>query len=202
MILSDHKLLVDFRAAFKLHAAYQQAAIGLIGNGGLKRIPNAIDGLADAGGIFQPNRNNSPAHDVTVQYRKIDKFTVFHRDEAGTFGTSLADVPSLQVTGKDYMWPLMKHLGLMHMAKRPVVVPLVHEIIERAWRVVLMAAHATKPGVQDADVEGTGNRFRIRQRQIVGNIALSEALSVQGNVQLMELEGLRLPGPEDIHILR
>ena len=87
----------------------------------------------------------------------------------------------------------------MDMAKRPVVISLVHKVIERAWRVVLVAAHATKPRVQDADVENTGNRLWIGQREVVGNISLTKALPMQSNVQLIKLEGLGFASAEDAY---
>ena len=79
------------------------------------------------------------------------------------------------------MGPLMKHVGLMYVAKCPVIVILVHQVIERTRRVVLMAAHTTESRMEDTNIEIAGDGFWICQCQIGSDITLFETLPVKDN---------------------
>lgn len=89
----------------------------------------------------------------------------------------------------------------MHVAECPIVVSLVDKVVEGAGGIVLVAAQAAESGVQDADVESAGNRRRIGRGEVVGDVALPEALSVQDRAQPLDLEGFGPCGAEDVHVV-
>ena len=65
-----------------------------------------------------------------------------------------------------------------------------------------MARRATQRRVQDADIEHAGHGIGIAGHEVVGDIALSEALAVQRYLEFIENKGLSLAGREGIHIVR
>lgn len=65
---------------------------------------------------------------------------------------------ALQIAAEYDMRPLVKDSGLVHMRERPVVVTLVDQVFDGAWRIVRVSRHAAQAGVQDADVEVARNR--------------------------------------------
>jgi hypothetical protein len=108
-------------------------------------------------------------------------FVILHRDKIRALGACFADMPSLEVTGENHVGVLVENALLMNMTERPVIVTLGDEFIERTGCVIRMATHAADAGVQDANVESAVNRLRVRRDQIVGNVALPEALAVKRN---------------------
>ena len=59
------------------------------------------------------------------------------------------------------MRPLVEHFRPVNVAECPVVVALVDQVVRRTWRVVLMAADTAESRVENADVEGSADGFRI-----------------------------------------
>ena len=51
------------------------------------------------------------------------------------------------------------NLALMNMAKRPVIIALQDQIIDRARCINIMSFSAGKTGVEDANVDGALNRW-------------------------------------------
>ena len=182
---------MDLCAASELNATRQHPTVGESGDGILNSVADAIDGLADVCSVLHIDGHKGPTHNITVQGHKVHDFAAFDRDKGGALGAGLAYVASLQVPRKYDMGSLVEHLSLMHVAKCPIVVALVHQVIKRAWRIVLMATHATKSRVQDANVERTVDRVRISQCQIIGDIAFPETLPMENNIQIIYFEGLR-----------
>ena len=65
----------------------------------------------------------------------------------------------------------------MNVAERPVVVPTTHQVVDGAWRIVLVRAGAAR-GVQQADVEQSVDRIRVAERQVGLDRGYVEALPV------------------------
>ena len=161
-----------------------------------------VDGLAEARNVRRLDRYDRPPHDIAGYGRQLHDLAAFHRNQGSPLGSGLPYVAPLQVPGEDDVGSLMKHCGLMHVAQRPVVVALVDQIGEGARRVVVMAAHAAEPRVQDADVERSGDGLRISQGQIVDDGALPEALPVEDDAQIVDSRGFGSSRSEDMDVVR
>ena len=133
-----------------------------------------------------------PAHAINMERRNLLDLAVLDRNQRSAFRAAFADVAALQIAAEHDMRPLVEDSGLVHMRERPIVVALVDQVFDGAWRIVRVSRHAAQAGVQDADVEAAGNRRRIGRDQIVRDVALPEALAVQGNVEMRQPEGLSL----------
>ncbi len=83
-----------------------------------------------------------PADDIRLDGSKVGNLAILYGDKAGAFRTGLADMAALQVAAEDNVRVAVKHVTLMHMRERPIIVPLVDEIIEAARRVIGMTAYA------------------------------------------------------------
>lgn len=62
-----------------------------------------------------------------------------------------------------------------------------------------MAAHTPHSGVQNADIESAINRLWVREDEIVGNLALPEAMAMKRYAKLLDCKCLRLSGGEHFH---
>ena len=112
------------------------------------------------------------------------------------------DMPPLEIAGKDYVRILVKDLPGMDMTESPVVVSLANEFIESARGVVLVACHSAQCSMQDADIEHATYRIGIARHEVVGDVALPEALPVQRDIECFENESLRLAVREGLYIAR
>src|ERR1051325_9985401 len=98
---------------------------------------------------------------------------------------------ALQVAAENDMRILVQNAGLMHMRQRPIIVTLVHELIETARRVILVRSiHASEGGMQHADVEAAFERRGISRREIVCCRRHSEALAMQRDAAFFQLKRL------------
>jgi len=102
----------------------------------------------------------------------------------------------------EYMRMLVKDLSIMDMTESPIVVSLGDEFIEATRSIVLVARLAPQRRVQDSDIEHAGHGIGIAGHEVVGDIALPEALAVQRDLEFIENKGLSLAGREGIHIVR
>ncbi len=124
---------------------------------------------------------------------------VLDRYQVRALRAGFTNVSSLEIAGENHMRPFVKNVGLMDMAEGPIVIALGDKIIERTGGVVGVAAQAAEAGVQHANVERACSRFRVGEDQIVGHVALAgEALTVEGDAQFLQLEGLRFFGAENV----
>ena len=201
-IVRGQERLVDPRAPLQMDAARQQPAVGPLRDGAFDGVPDMVLRLGDAVDPRQIHRDHRPADHVAGQGHDLGDLSVFHADQAGALGAGFPHVPPLQVAGEHDVGPFREHLGLVHVAERPVVVSLVDQIGQGARGIVLVAAQAAEPGVQDADVESAGNRRRVGRGEVVGDVALPEALPVQDRAQPLDLEGFGPCGAEDLHVVR
>jgi len=108
---------------------------------------------------------------------------------------------SLEIPWEDHIRSLVQHAALMYVAKGPVVVALIHKVVERTRGVVDVASHSSETRMQDADVEHARDRVRVVGDQVVGNVALPEALTVERGADLLELECFRLSCRKRSHVL-
>src|SRR3569832_1504471 len=101
------------------------------------------------------------------------------------------------------MWRGGKDFCRMHVTQRPVVVAMVSKLLDGAGRVGRMAISGARAGrVQQADIEPSFGRRRIRQSQVLGNTALGKAATVDYSFQIFEMEGARLRAGEDVNVAR
>ncbi len=90
----------------------------------------------------------------------------------------------------------------MNMGQRPVVVSLVDQVLDGARRIIGMAPHAAQPGVQDTDIEATRRRGRISGDEVLGDIALPEALAVECNGIVLQQKRFRPPCRKHTNVRR
>ena len=163
----------------------------------------ALDGLLDrsrtrsmASAVARTvhrHRQMDPAHAINMERRDLLDLAVLDRNKRSAFRAAFPDVPALQIAAEDNMRPLVENGGLMHMRERPIVVALVDQVLDGAWRIIRVSLHPAQAGVQDADIEAAGNRRRISGDKIVRDVALPEALAVQGTLRSgsSKVSGLR-----------
>ena len=84
------------------------------------------------------------------------------------------------------MRSFVKHGGMMHVPKSPVVIALSHKVIESTGSVVGVASPPAETRMQDTDVEHPPHRFRVSRDQIAGDIPLPETLTVERDADLLE----------------
>ena len=137
-----------------------------------------------------------------MQRREFRNLPILDRHEVGALGAGLPDMPALEITREYDMRMLVKDLSIMDMTESPIVVSLGNEFIDGTRSIVLVARRATQRRVQDADIEHAGLGIGIAGHEVVGDIALSEALAVQRDLEFIENKGLSLAGREGIHIVR
>ena len=91
------------------------------------------------------------------------------------------------------MGVLVEDRPLVDVAQRPVIVAFGDKVIDRAGRIVRVISHAAHTGVENADIEYIVNGLRIRGGEVVGDIALPEALTVKRDISSssMNVSGLR-----------
>ncbi len=186
------KMIMDFGTASQLDTAGEQPAIGTVVDRLLDSLPHVLQCLSIAVTAIDVDLEMCPADDIGVQRTEFDDFTILDRDEVRALGASFADMPSLKVSGENHMGILMENNPVMNVTERPIIVALGDEVIECAGCVVRMAAHAAHAGVENADVEDAIDRLRIRGGEIVGNIALPEALAMKRNAKFLKHECLGL----------
>ena len=116
-----------------------------------------------------------------MKRRNLLDLAVLDRDKRCAFRTAFADVPALKIAAEGDMRPLVQDGGLVHMRERPIVVALVDQVLDGARRIVGVAAHAAQTGVKDTDVEAASHGRRISGDEVVRDVALPEALAVQGD---------------------
>src|SRR5208283_4994758 len=114
-------------------------------------------------------------------------------DEDRAFFPTFAYAASLKVAGVDDPRIARDDLEGVHMAERPVVVPLCGEFGGRAGRVVLVARTAAGR-MQNPDVEPAGDRFGVIERVVFGDLASRKAAAVERDAQFLEPVRLRSPG--------
>jgi hypothetical protein len=132
---------------------------------------------------------------------QADDFAVVYGDHHGPLWPGLAGMPSLQITGVDHEWPLVQDVGPVHVAKRPVLVAVVDELLERAVRIFRVWAFPPLAGrMQHADVEQAVDRERVVPGDVVGEFGLREATPMDGDADIGEPHGFGPFGRENFDI--
>jgi hypothetical protein len=93
---------------------------------------------------------------------------------------------ALEVAGKDDMGIRMELLVSVDVTKRPVLVALADQIIERAWGVRIVAWAAIAGGVQNADIEPAGPRRRIGRSVVFGYCTVWEAAAMKSCLEVVK----------------
>ena len=125
--------------AGQLNAASEEPTVCILRYGVFDRCAHAVDRLSHSRASINGKSQSSPAHDIARNGNRLDQFTILDGEQERTLGARFANVASLEVTGEDYVRPLVKNGRLMYMAESPVIVSLVDQVIERAWRIVGVA---------------------------------------------------------------
>lgn len=160
----------------------------------LNRLPHALQCLGITVTASDANLKMRPTDDIGVQHTRFDDFAILNRDEICALGACFADMASLKVSRENHMGVLMENNSVMNMTERPIIVTLGDKVIDRAGCVVRMAVHATHAGVENADVEDAIIWLWVCGGEIVGNVALPEALAVKCNAKFLKpkVSGLRV----------
>ena len=195
------KMIMDFGTAGQLDAASEQPAIGAVIDRLLDGFPHALQCFGIAVTAIDANLEMCPADDIGVERTKFDDFTLLDGDEIRALGACFADMPSLKVSGENHMGILVENNAVMNVTERPIIVALGHEVIERTGCIVRMAVHAAHAGVQNADIEDAVDRLWVRGGEVVGNIALPEALAMKCNAKFLKYKRLRLASGKHIDAL-
>ena len=136
---------MDVGLAGQFNAACEEPAVCILRNGVFDRLAHAVHRLSHSGTSIKGNSQSRPTYDVARNGTRLDKFTILDGKQVRTLGARFANVAPLEVAGEDYVRPLMKNGRLMHMAKGPVIVSLVDQVIERAGSIVGMAPIPPSP---------------------------------------------------------
>lgn len=112
-----------------------------------------------------------------------------HRDQNAALGTGLADMPALDVAGKNNPRITRQNLALVDMAQGPVVVPVPAQGRQGAGSIGFVAGASAQAGVQKTDVEQARNRVGIAPTQILGHGPGGEALAMDGHAQVVQDTG-------------
>ena len=86
----------------------------------------------------------------------------------------------------------------MNMAERPIVISFRDELFDGAGCVIFMTAHAAKARMEDANIKSARYGFGVGGNEIVANIALAEAETVQRNAMLGNMR-IALAGGKDLY---
>src|SRR5205823_597250 len=122
--------------------------------------------------------------------------------QLAAFFALLLAMATLDISRVDDIWITTQNLPVVDVAQRPILIALVLERLQRAWRIVRVLGSAGQIGMQHADIEPMWNSGRITCRQIFGDLRSGEALTVKGNFQGLDAEGLRLVGFENVDVRR
>ena len=95
--------------------------------------------------------------------------------------TGFAGVTSLDTSGKYHGRIEGGDFELVNMPQRPVVIAPGLEILQCAGRIGFVAFAAGQAGVQQTDVEISGDGFRVAEGEVVHDGRGREALAVDGN---------------------
>jgi hypothetical protein len=86
----------------------------------------------------------------------------------------------------------VQYLEGMDMAKCPILIATLDEFFERAGSVVVVSGTIVTGGVEDADIEPAGSGSWIPGSEICRDCPGREALPVQNDLEIGELETLNL----------
>ena len=123
------------------------------------------------------------------------------RDQARPLGASFANVTPLQVTREHDVRSVRDHLALVHVAQRPVVIPLTDEGLEATRGVVLVPFAPPERRMQKADVERAAHRCGVRAREIGGDRFGRKTLPMHAYAECRELERLGRMHGEVVHVV-
>ena len=85
----------------------------------------------------------------------------------------------------------VENAGLVDMRQRPIGVTLVDQIIEGAGRIIGMPCGAAESSVKHADIEEAIEWRRVGGHEVVGDVALPEALAMERDAAILEPECFR-----------
>ena len=105
---------------------------------------------------------------VAERYLAVDDI-----DDGRALGAALAHMATLEVAGKHDVRVGVQHRALVDVPKRPIVVSVPGELLERAGRIVVVVGVAAKTRVQQADVRepGTGAGYPAARFSVTDRVA-------------------------------
>ncbi len=146
-------------------------------------------GRREGGGIDPAGRPPEDVERVELPGRPA----IVHRHDHAPLGTRLADVAPLDVAREDDRDVAGVHLlAGVDVAQGPVVIPLAAEGIDGAGGIAPRPFATIGAGVQQADVEATGDGARVARREVVADLLGGEALAVDRHVDRRQVQGFRL----------
>src|ERR1017187_5324811 len=157
-----------------------------------------MEGLFFRGDSSQVGRDQGPLNSCQRYSGKARDLSILHFYDDGSFRASLADTTALQIAREDDLRDSIDHFVFVTMAKGPVLVAALQEILHRTRGVVGVRRAPVARCMQHTDIEHTGLGSGIRQRQVFRNRSIGEALTMQCNLEFWYQESLRPPRREDI----
>ena len=193
--------MVNVGLAGQFNAACEEPAVCVVCYGAFDRGSHTVRCLRHSRTSVNRNSQSGPTHDFTGNWMCLSKFAILDCNEVCALGASLLDVAPLEIAGEDHVRSLVENRCLMHVTERPVIVSLVDEVIERAGSIVCVASRTAQPRMKHAEVEHARNGIRVSWHQVVGDISLPEALTVECDAEFFKLERLGLPRGKCLHVL-
>jgi hypothetical protein len=103
-------------------------------------------------------------------------------------------MPALQIARKHDPRVAMNDFTLVYVPQRPVVIAFNQQIVDLTRRIRRMTVAPVQRGMQQAAVEILRQRLRIAGRDVVYDIALRIAASVDGDSEIVEQQGFDFAG--------
>jgi hypothetical protein len=180
---------VQVRGALDGDAGEHRPAAGLR-EGALHAEPHLAEQVVHVDRRVGRDHQLGPAQDVDLALLDpIDPQAVQAKDRAA-LGPGLVRVATLQVAGVDHPGVAVQDHAPVHVAERPVLVAVAHQLRDGAGRVVAVLGAGDRVGVQDAEVEEVAAAGRVGLGEVVLDAAGAVALAVHGEAEAGILAGL------------